>query len=100
MTSRGERTPHDAVAVVAWLHPELFTWEPRRIRCDTGEQRLRGTLLVEPFRSPDGPSADAGSDDRTGAALPPVQLATAVDATAVHDAIVEAVAATGERPLG
>lgn len=101
---RGSRTPHDAVAAVAWLHPELFTWERCRIRCDTGTERLRGTLLVEPVESPgehhdphdaDALGGPADATDRHGAALPPVQLAIAVDAAAVLDTIVEAVAAAG-----
>jgi pyrimidine-specific ribonucleoside hydrolase len=105
MTSRGERTPHDAVAAVAWLRPELFAWEPRRVRCDSGSERLRGTLLVEPLGAPAGPAdaADARTDthERAAAALPPAQLATAVAAEAVHDAIVEAVvAAAGRGPRG
>lgn len=101
MTSRGERTPHDAVAAVAWLHPELFTWEPHRIRCDTGTERLRGTLLVEPFESsgnpgnPGNPGDPGDTGEQAEAAQPPVQLATTVDVAAVHDAIVEAVAAAG-----
>lgn len=98
MTSRGERTPHDAVAAVAWRHPQLFTWEPRHIRCDAGTERLRGTLLVEPSEVPSGPGSatvTSGTHEWSETTPPLVLLATAVDATAVHDAIVEAVAAAG-----
>ena len=68
---------HDPVAVVAAVAPDLFGWEPVRLRCATDRAVPPGTLVVD-GRSPK-----------------PTQLAVAVDAAAVADAIVTAVLDAG-----
>ena len=44
--------PHDAVAAVAWLHPELFEWEERWVRCELAGTWTRGMTVVD--RRPHG----------------------------------------------
>jgi purine nucleosidase len=72
-----EPCPHDAVAAVAWLEPDLFTWEPRHVRCELDGSHTRGMTVFDrrPFGSP-------GEH---------VEVCTTLDAAAVHDRIVEAV---------
>lgn len=39
--------PHDAVAAVAQLNPELFRWEERWVRCELDGQWTRGMTVVD-----------------------------------------------------
>lgn len=77
MIGRGDPVPHDAVAAVAWLQPELFDWSAQPLRCDTSSTPTRGALVT----------GEAGSSDEV------VRAATGVDASAVRDVIVRAIAA-------
>ena len=72
-----EPAPHDATAAIAWVAPELFTWEPRYARCELEGEHTRGMTVFD--RRPHG--------------TPPrhVSVTTTLDAAAVHDRIVEAV---------
>jgi len=65
---------HDPVAVVALVEPGLFGWEELAVRCETAGDR-RGALRV-----------DRSAGSRSG-----VRVATAVDVTEVHRAIVRCV---------
>jgi inosine-uridine nucleoside N-ribohydrolase len=62
---------HDAVAAVAWIHPELFTWEPMALRCEPS-----GALVP--------------AEDR-----PPVEVAVEVDVDAVRALIGKGVLGAG-----
>jgi pyrimidine-specific ribonucleoside hydrolase len=62
---------HDAVAAVAWIHPELFTWEPMALRCEPS-----GALVP--------------ADGR-----PPVEVAVEVDVDAVRALIGKGVLGAG-----
>lgn len=74
----GAVTPvHDAVAVLALLHPELMTMRPARIHVDTGYGPSRGSTVVD-FGS------DAG--DR-----PVVEVVVDADVRAVADALLDRV---------
>ena len=72
--------PHDAVAAVAWLHPELFEWEERWVRCELAGTWTRGMTVVD--RRPDG----------VGGA---VRIPVGVDVSAVKERIFEALRALG-----
>ena len=72
-----EPCPHDAVAAVAWLEPDLFTWEQRHVRCELDGTHTRGMTVFD--RRPHGTPGDA------------IQVTTSLDAVAVHDRIVDAV---------
>jgi pyrimidine-specific ribonucleoside hydrolase len=39
--------PHDAVAVIAQLHPDLFGWEDRWVRCELSGGWTRGMTVVD-----------------------------------------------------
>jgi inosine-uridine nucleoside N-ribohydrolase len=43
----GAMVPHDAVAVVANLQPELFRWEERWVRCELDGRWTRGMTVVD-----------------------------------------------------
>jgi inosine-uridine nucleoside N-ribohydrolase len=43
----GAMIPHDAVAAVAQLHPELFQWEERWVRCELDGHWTRGMTIVD-----------------------------------------------------
>ena len=43
----GEMVPHDAVAAVAFLEPELFDWEERWVRCELNGSWTRGMTVVD-----------------------------------------------------
>jgi pyrimidine-specific ribonucleoside hydrolase len=70
--------PHDAVAAVALLSPELFTWEDRWVRCEVIGGWTRGMTVVD--RRPHG---------ATGS----VRVAVDVDAEAVRERIFAALRA-------
>ena len=72
--------PHDAVAAVAWLHPELFEWEERWVRCELAGTWTRGMTVVD--RRPHG----------VGGA---VRIPAGVDVPAVKERIFEALRALG-----
>jgi inosine-uridine nucleoside N-ribohydrolase len=76
MIGRGEPVPHDAVAAVAWLQPELFEWSSRPLRCDTTGTATRGALL----------SGDPSATSAT-------RVAVDLDVAEVHRRIVDAIAA-------
>jgi inosine-uridine nucleoside N-ribohydrolase len=72
---RGGAAPlHDPVAVLALVEPDLFGWEAQALRCGTAGER-RGALRI----------------DRSAAPGSGVRIATAIDAAAVHRAIVRSV---------
>jgi pyrimidine-specific ribonucleoside hydrolase len=70
LRGRSAAPVHDAVAAVAWLRPDLFTWDELSLRCQTADDR-RGALLTE------GPG--------------PTRVAVDLDARTVRGLIVEAV---------
>jgi inosine-uridine nucleoside N-ribohydrolase len=70
--------PHDAIAAVALLNPELFSWEDRWVRCEVSGEWARGMTVVD--RRPHG-------------AIGSVRVAAAVDVAAVRERIFEAVRA-------
>ena len=72
--------PHDAVAAVALVNPELFEWEERWVRCETGGTWTRGMTVVD--RRPHG---ERGS----------VRVAIGLDVLAVKERIVEAIRSLG-----
>lgn len=72
--------PHDAVATVAHLHPDLFAWEERWVRCELRGEWTRGMTVVD--RRPHG---------ATGS----VRLAVGIDVDAVKESIFEAIRALG-----
>ena len=49
MAATGRELAHDAVAAVAWLRPELFDWEERRLRCEPTGQLAGMSQLNELF---------------------------------------------------
>ena len=67
--------PHDAVAAVATLQPELFGWEEHWVRCELDGRWTRGMTVVD--RRPHG---------EPGA----VRVALYVNGTSVKEAIFEA----------
>ena len=70
--------PHDAIAAVAFLRPELFEWRRRWVRCETAGHLTTGALVVDRRRhSPPGDT----------------DIAEDLDAPAVVEHIVAAVAA-------
>jgi inosine-uridine nucleoside N-ribohydrolase len=76
--ARGAAVPHDAVAAVAWLAPELFEWEARTVRCEPAGRHTRGALVVDRRGPPGGTST---------------RVAVDVDAAAVRRLIVDSIAA-------
>jgi inosine-uridine nucleoside N-ribohydrolase len=70
--------PHDAVATVALLSPELFAWEDRWVRCEVNGQWTRGMTVVD--RRPHGTKGS-------------VRVAVGVNVDAVKERIFEAVRA-------
>jgi len=72
-----EPCPHDAVAAVAWLEPELFAWEARHVRCELDGTHTRGMTVFD--RRPHGTPGDG------------IEVTTTLDAAAVHDRILDAV---------
>ena len=72
--------PHDAVAAVAWLHPELFEWEERWVRCELAGTWTGGMTVVD--RRPHG----------VGGA---VRIPVGVDVSAVKERIFEALLRVG-----
>jgi inosine-uridine nucleoside N-ribohydrolase len=48
--------PHDAVAAIAMTSPELFSWLPRQVRCETKGEFTTGETVVDrrPWGSPGG----------------------------------------------
>ncbi len=77
MLDRGEPTPHDTVAAVACLLPELFSWETRYVRCETSGAQTKGALVV---------------DRRSWATGGTTRVAVEVDDRAVRRRIVDATA--------
>jgi inosine-uridine nucleoside N-ribohydrolase len=67
--------PHDAIAAVAQLHPELFQWEEHWVRCELNGRWTRGMTVVDRRRN-----GEQGS----------VRIALGVDSMAVKDTIFEA----------
>jgi inosine-uridine nucleoside N-ribohydrolase len=67
--------PHDAIAAVAQLHPELFQWEDHWVRCELNGRWTRGMTVVDRRRN-----GEQGS----------VRIALGVDSMAVKDTIFEA----------
>jgi inosine-uridine nucleoside N-ribohydrolase len=43
----GVFVPHDAVAAIAMTSPELFTWIPRQVRCETKGEFTTGETVVD-----------------------------------------------------
>lgn len=78
MVSFGEAVPHDAVAAVAWLRPDLFEWREHRLRCPMATGEERGAL-------------------RPGDGGPPSLVATTCDAVAIRELIVASVESLGRR---
>ena len=76
-----EAVPHDAIAAIALLNPELFDWEERWVRCELTGTLTRGATVVD--RRPRG---ERGS----------VRVAMGVDVSAVKERIFEAIGALGE----
>ena len=76
----GRMFPHDAVAAVAHLNPELFLWEDRWVRCELDGQWTRGMTVVD--RRANG---ESGS----------VRVAVDVNRTAVKDKIFEGLSSLG-----
>jgi pyrimidine-specific ribonucleoside hydrolase len=74
----GHFVPHDAVAVVAGVRPDLFSWVTRDVRCETHGAVTTGATVVD--RRPGGPGGHT-------------LVAETVDAEAVRAAVLEAVAA-------
>ncbi len=72
--------PHDAVAAVAQLNPELFRWEERWVRCELDGQWTRGMTVV---------------DRRTHGEPGSVRVAVDVDPTAVREKIFEGLSSLG-----
>jgi inosine-uridine nucleoside N-ribohydrolase len=72
--------PHDAVAVVAKLQPELFGWEEHWVRCELDGRLTRGMTVVD--RRPHG---ESGS----------VRVALDVDWLSVKESIFEALRSLG-----
>ena len=72
--------PHDAVAVVAQLQPELFRWEEHWVRCELDGRWTRGMTVVD--RRPHG---EPGS----------VRVALGVDWMSVKERIFEALRSLG-----
>ena len=72
-----EPCPHDAVAAVAWVEPELFTWERRHVRCEVDGTHTRGMTVID--RRPHG---EPGQH---------VEVTVEMQAQRVHDRIVHAV---------
>ena len=72
--------PHDAVAVVANLQPELFRWEEHWVRCELDGRWTRGMTVVD--RRPHG---EPGS----------VRVALEVDWVSVKERIFEALGSLG-----
>jgi pyrimidine-specific ribonucleoside hydrolase len=58
----GRFVPHDAVAAVALLEPQLFSWSTRRIRCERADGPGAGATVVDP-RPLAGPGHVAVADD-------------------------------------
>lgn len=48
----GSFVPHDAVAAIALTSPELFSWIPRQVRCETKGEFTTGATVVD--RRPSG----------------------------------------------
>ncbi len=50
----GVFVPHDAVTAIALTSPELFTWIPRQVRCETKGEFTTGETVVDrrPWSSP------------------------------------------------
>jgi pyrimidine-specific ribonucleoside hydrolase len=48
----GTVVPHDAVAAVALLEPDLFAWSTRSVRCETTGAVTRGATVVDRRRAP------------------------------------------------
>ena len=74
----GHFIPHDAVAAIAHLRPELFEWGRRWVRCETAGALTSGALVVD--RRPTG-------------ALGATEIAEDVNEVAVAEAAVEAIRA-------
>jgi pyrimidine-specific ribonucleoside hydrolase len=72
--------PHDAVAAVAFLQPELFAWEERWVRCELHGTLTRGMTVVDRRRQ-----GERGS----------IRVAMAVDVAAVKERIFEAIRSLG-----
>jgi inosine-uridine nucleoside N-ribohydrolase len=75
---------HDAVAVVALSRPDLFVWERRTVRCETGGRHARGATIV----------------DRRSQGEGPVRVAMGLDAGPVHDLVIDAVVAALSGAVG
>jgi inosine-uridine nucleoside N-ribohydrolase len=67
--------PHDAIAAVAHVRPELFGWEDRWVRCELTGVWTRGMTVV---------------DRRSAGARGSVRVAVDLDAAAVKQTILEA----------
>jgi len=74
----GHFIPHDAIATVALVNPELFSWEERWVRCELVGTWTRGMTVVD--RRPHG---------ATGS----VRVAVGIDVEAVRERIFEALRA-------
>jgi inosine-uridine nucleoside N-ribohydrolase len=70
--------PHDAVAAVAYLQPELFGWRRRWVRCETAGVLTSGALVV---------------DRRRKSAPGRTEMAEDLDEVAVAEAMVAAIRA-------
>jgi pyrimidine-specific ribonucleoside hydrolase len=72
----GTFVPHDAVAVIAMVDPDLFGWTRRYVRCETQGALTTGQTVVD--RRPQSPEPNAA-------------VADDVDVGAVRDRILDAV---------
>jgi len=70
--------PHDAIAAVAHLRPELFRWEDLWVRCEQAGRWTRGMTVV---------------DRRAHGERGSVRVAVDLDAAGVKEAILEALRA-------
>jgi len=75
-----EFIPHDAVAAMALLSPELFAWDERAVRCELNGRWTRGMTVVD--RRPHGAKGS-------------VRVAVGVDTDAVRESILEALRSLG-----
>jgi inosine-uridine nucleoside N-ribohydrolase len=75
--------PHDAVAAIAMMAPELFTWKARPARCETAGSLTAGATVI---------------DRRPQAAAGHVLVAEDVEVTEVSARILEAIRSLDEGP--
>ena len=63
----GTVVPHDAVAAVALVEPDLFAWSARDVRCETSGAVTTGATVVDRRRAP----LDGGVAGSPGRGAPP-----------------------------